>query len=58
MKLEAPLTLEIVPLNDWSYYSDLSCWQVSVAHLDVGWPPILVVKVLGFGFRAEARWEA
>lgn len=56
MKLEAPLTAELVALNDWRYYAHMDGFQAAIFHLQIGWPPVLIVKVLGVGFRAEVRW--
>lgn len=55
MKIEAPVTVEVVALNDWTYYMGLTHWQAAVLHVEVGWPLTLIVKVLGLGFRLEVR---
>lgn len=56
MKLEAPLSVEISFLNDFRYYWSLRLWQISLIQLDLGWPPTLIVKILGIGFRLEIEW--
>lgn len=57
MRFQAPLTVEIQVLNDWRYYEGLHLWQAGLLHVEAGWPPVLIVKVAGIGFRFEARWE-
>lgn len=56
MKLQAPLTAELHLLNDWRYYEGARGWRAALLLVEVGWPPTLVVKVVGFGFRLEVRW--
>lgn len=58
MKIEAetPFSVELVALNDWRYYSGLGFWQIGLLHVETGWPPLVVVKILGLGFRLEVTW--
>lgn len=55
MRVEAPVTLEAMWLNDWTYWSGLKAWQLAFLHVEAGWPPTLIVKVLGLGVRVEVR---
>lgn len=57
MKLEAPLTVELVALSDWRYYFGLDDWVIDIVEVQVGWPPTLVCKLFGLGFRFDMRWE-
>ena len=55
MRIEAPVSVEACLLNDWRYWSGLTAWQVALIHVEAGWPPTLIMKVLGLGFRLEVR---
>lgn len=53
MKIHAPITIELSGLNDWTYFKGLRVCNIDWIMVRAGWPPLLLLKVCGLGFRLE-----